>query len=170
MYSIKQYDIAGAVSLDATGLISRDSIAVGGEAHQGEAMVTGFEFNDDAAAELPTHYHRLWKMVEDATASPTTLWQGRHVVSEVGRGTRVYGDARAPDISFADINSDLHGIVLAREPGLAYKRPAETDVARVKAVAAYALNGDPRATTVLDRTTYVPNTNTETMDARTYDL
>jgi hypothetical protein len=95
---------------------------------------------------------------------PITVWRGRVEAQDAGRGEVQLADRyREWTLTMSDYNADLQGIVVHQ-----WVRGAETDVARVQALAAAYLAGSPRATTNLNATTYVPNTNTVALVAETY--
>jgi hypothetical protein len=95
---------------------------------------------------------------------PITVWRGRVEAQDVGRGEVQLADRyREWTLTCSDYNADLQGIVVHQ-----WVRGAETDVARVTALAAAYLAGSPRATTNLNASTYVPNTNTVSLVAETY--
>lgn len=126
---------------------------------------------DDPLGELIDDANRpdikkTWLVTEDATASPTVLGFGRIGDYETQRHSpNDYLDRQVdwklilegPNIELSGF--DVHG----------QTRPVETDWERFQWVAATYLNGSPRATTVLDATTYAPNTNTVDMEAKTYN-
>lgn len=96
------------------------------------------------------------------TDGPYTLFRGRIGARDAGRGTRRGRRTRTWEVTVHDYNADLHGIYVD-----SWVRPAETDVARVNALAAAYLAGSPRVTTNL-ATTYVSSSNTSALAAKTY--
>jgi hypothetical protein len=128
---------------DITSLVERTSFRLGGRAFNGESASCGFDLDDDAAARnLPPH--RVVRVTEDATASPTILMWGRVESDSSSRGTRFSDDARKFDVSLSDRNADVRGIVVR-----AWSRPAETAAARLQALVADYLDGSWRASTNL---------------------
>jgi hypothetical protein len=143
-------------------LVRRDSIKVGGRAFNGESASCGFNVDDDAAAKTwPPH--RVVRVIEDATTPDTTLGWGRVETDSSGRNGRFAGDARSYDVNLSDRNADVRGIVVT-----GWNRPAETDVARMRALVADWFDGSYRASTNLTDT-YVRNANTVTLPAKKYD-
>lgn len=124
---------------------------------------SGFDLDDDAGTRVMP-VKRVVRSIEDATVSPTTLFRGRVSDKGTARGKMPMADAKQFDVSLDDIQADFRGIVVD-----GWSRPAETDVARVHAVVAAFLSGDPRPSTVIDDTTYVPNTNLVFLPAKKYD-
>jgi hypothetical protein len=131
---------------DITSLVERTSFRLGGRAFNGESASCGFDLDDDAASRnLPPH--RVVRVTEDATASPTILMWGRVESDSSSRGTRFSDDARKYDVSLSDRNADVRGIVVR-----AWSRPAETAAARLQALVADYLDGSWRASTNLTDT------------------
>jgi hypothetical protein len=149
---------------DITAVIPWPATMWGGQAHQCEVGTSsGFDLDDDAGGVvLPAK--RVVRCIEDATSPDTVLFRGRVSDKGLARGTLPTDDAKQFDASLDDNNSSVYGI-----PVDAWVRPAETGRARVVALAAAFLNGSPRASTVIDYSTYVPNSHTVTMPAKTYD-
>jgi hypothetical protein len=143
-------------------LVRRDSIRVGGRAFNGESASCGFDVDDDSAAKSwPPH--RVVRVIEDATSPDTTLGWCRVETDSSGRLGRFDGDARRFDVNLSDRNADVRGIVVT-----SWSRPAETDVARFRALVADWFDGSYRASTDLTDT-YVRNANTVTLPAKKYD-
>jgi hypothetical protein len=143
-------------------LVRRDSIRVGGRAFNGESASCGFDVDDDSAAKSwPPH--RVVRVIEDATSPDTTLGWCRIETDSSGRLGRFDGDARRFDVNLSDRNADVRGIVVT-----SWSRPAETDVARMRALVADWFDGSYRASTDLTDT-YVRNANTVTLPAKKYD-
>jgi hypothetical protein len=143
-------------------LVRRDSIRVGGRAFNGESASCGFDVDDDSAAKSwPPH--RVVRVIEDATSPDTTLGWCRIETDSSGRLGRFDGDARRFDVNLSDRNADVRGIVVT-----SWSRPAETDVARFRALVADWFDGSYRASTDLTDT-YVRNANTVTLPAKKYD-
>ena len=94
---------------------------------------------------------------------PYRLFRGRINTKDSGRGKRRGRRVRKITVITGDYNTDLRGIVVNN-----WVRPAESNIARVQALAAAYLNGSPRATTVLNATTYVSASNALTIPAKTY--
>lgn len=156
---------------DRLSVIQQGSIRLGAAAHLGQTGDGGWDLDDDAAALLFPGL-KVARLTDDASGATKHIWRGRIWVKDLSRGDHVLADARQYGVNVVDSNWDLtklrvHGWV----------RPAETDYARVQALRAYILNGSSstvtnarkRASTVIGATTYVPNTNTVNMPARTYD-
>jgi len=145
-------------------ILSLDGLVVGGQAYRTEIGTgSGFDLDDDnASRSLPAR--RVVRIIETATSPDTTLFKGRVADKGTGRGQMPIGDARQFDVDLDDNNTQLYGIPVDR-----WKRPAETGRARVVALGNAFLNGSPRASTNLDYATYVPNTNTVQMPAKTYE-
>lgn len=151
-----------AAFTDRTSLVDRTQIALGGRAWDGEAQPGTIYLGSDAGAiALPPH--RVCRWIEDATTPDTTLWRGRREVNDLARGTRWDGDALAYEMSVGDANLHLRGI-----PVVNWDRPAETDYARVIALAAAFLAGTPRVSTNL-ATTWVANANLVSLPKRKYN-
>lgn len=155
---------AASAWTDITNKVAWAGMMLGGVAHQGEIGTgAGFNLDDDAGAvTLPAK--RVFRVIEDATSPDTVLQRGRISDKTVSRKAIFTGDARAFDTSVDDANAELRGIVVD-----GWSRPAETDYARIQALASAFLSGSPRASTDLDCTTYVPNTHTVTMPKKTYE-
>jgi hypothetical protein len=144
---------------DIGGIVERSSIRMGGQAANGAAG-TGFGFNlDDDAASRTIPARRVVRL----TIGSTVVGRGRVASKAVHRGTRFDGDARRFDVELGDANMHLQGI-----PIDGWKRPAETDVVRMQALAATYLAGSPRASTNL-ATTYLSTGDPVTLPAHRYD-
>lgn len=145
---------------DRAAKIYRPSIRLGGVAHLGEVGQGGFDLqDDDADVSLPGR-----KVIEWEDSDAGIVGRGRLAPKDLTRGAWLGGYGRMFKAAVDDPNVELRGIRVH-----AWVRPSETDVARVHALHAAFLNGSPRATTVLDDTTYVPNTHTVTMPAKQYN-
>lgn len=156
---VERSDITRVESLRITNKASGD-----GEAGLGELIL------DDPDGELIDDGNRpdirkTWAITEDATASPTVLGFGRIGNFETFRHEQRYLDRQVDwKLYLEDANIEMRGFDVHGQ-----SRPIETDYERVQWVASTYLNGSPRASTVLDFSTYVPNTNTVTMEAKTYN-
>ena len=145
--------------VDQSAIVDRTSWEVSGTAHLGEATDGGFDLADDAGSiTLPGRKVVIW------SAGGTRIGRGRIGVKDLARGLLPVGSAKEYAVTLTDSNLDLRGL---RVNG--WSRPAETDYARVQALATAFLKGSPRASTNLDTTTYVPNTNTVSLPAKRYD-
>lgn len=157
--------------VDRSDLTRIPGLSLGASAFRGE-LGSGDFLVDDAAAALAFPALKVVRLIEDASGSDKHLFRGRVVNKGFSRGGFVADDARQFRITCNDSNWDLRRLRVHQ-----WSRPAETGRARVVALGAYILNGasstvtnaNYRATTVIDVTTWVPNTNTQTMDARVYD-
>lgn len=149
---------------DITSVLPWRDMRIGGMAHNLEVGTgSGFNLDDDAGTRtLPVK--RVMRVIEDATSPDTTLFRGRVSDKGLARGTRWFGDAKAFDTSLDDNNSAVFGI-----PVDGWSRPSETDYARIQALGDAFLAGSPRTSTNLNYSTYVPNTHTVTLPAKTYD-
>lgn len=149
---------------DITGYVPWDQgMRCGGQASYGEVgTASGWNLDDDAAsAVLPVK--RVIRMIETATTPDTVMFKGRVSDKTLARGTKHEDDATNFDTSLDDNNAQLQGI-----PVDGWKRPEESGRTRIRALMAEFCAGDPRPSTDLDYTTYVPNTNTITMPPKTY--
>jgi hypothetical protein len=143
-----------------------DSGAWNGEAGTGSLLL------EDEAAALDFPGLKIVRMTEDASGSTKHLYRGRVMTKEFARGSFRADDSHQKVVNLSDSNWDLRRLRVHQ-----WSRPAESGRARVVALAAYILNGSSstvtnatkRNTTVIDASTYVPNTNLVTMDARVYD-
>lgn len=158
--------IAGTTRSDIPLIGCRFGLA----AHRGESALSDVPLWDDTAA--ISHFDlaslKVVTVDEDATTPATRLYRGRIANHTVHRGDHVLGVARQWELQLQDYNWDLTGFRI-----LGWERPAETDVQRVLALHAHFLNGvasiSPRKrTTTALTTTYVPNTNTVNLAAKTY--
>jgi hypothetical protein len=153
---------------ERSSIVLRTTLRAGGQAFEGQVGTGGgFDLDDNAAAiTLPGRVR--WTLTDDE--DDVVLARGRIGPKGIGRGPMPMGDARSYDVQLDDGNTHLYGIVVDQ-----WERPEESDYARVQALAAAFLSGSgstsPKArdTTDLDATTYVPNTHTVTMEAKTYD-
>jgi hypothetical protein len=148
---------------DRTEIIDRTTLAIGGVAHRAEIDAgSGFDLADDAGTiTLPAR--RVVRVIEDATTPDTTMFRGRIIGKELARGTRFTGDAKQFDTSLVDYNADFGGLPISR-----WRRPAETDHARMRALLEEFLQGTKRASTnLLD--TYLQTTSPVNLPAYTYD-
>lgn len=162
----RTFEIAAAADLsswtDVGAVVDRRTFKLGGRAYNGESTPSGFNFADDAGtAVLPAH--RVVRVTEDATVSPTVIFWGRIQDKSIGRGQMFDDDAKAFDVGLDDVNSELRGISIIR-----WDRGAETAEARLRAFGAAYLDGSWRASTDLDCATYVPLTHTTMLPAKKY--
>lgn len=150
---------------DITTSVNPGTMRVGGQAFRCEVSAeSGFDLNDDAGSvSLPSR--RVVRISENASGSTVYLFRGRIYDKGLARGSLGTGNARDFDVALSDYNIDLSGIVVDR-----WSRPAETDYARLQALATAFLKGTPRTSTNLNTTTYVPNTNTVSLPAKIYDM
>lgn len=107
--------------------------------------------------------HNVTIISEDAPGYEAWLARGRVSGVEGYRYDKQYGDAVAYTVTSDDGNVDLRGLAL-RE---AWVRSSESGRARVLALAAAFLDGDPRVTTVIS-THLVASGGEVTMPAKTY--
>jgi hypothetical protein len=143
-----------------------DSNAWNGEAGTGTLLL------EDEAAVLDFPGLKIVRMTEDASGSTKHLYRGRVMTKEFARGSFRADDSHQKVVNLSDSNWDLRRLRVHQ-----WSRPSETGRARVVALAAYILNGasstvtnaTKRNSTVINATTYVPNTNLVTMDAHVYD-
>lgn len=161
--TVDAVDRTDVVRLPGTTLVSA---AYNGEPGTGSVTV------DDEAAALTFPALKIVRWTEDASGATKHLYRGRLIRKALSRGGFVADDSRQYLLDVSDSNWDLHRLRVHQ-----WVRPEETGRARVVALGAYILNGSSstvtnarkRPSTVIDVTTYVPNTNTITMPARTYD-
>ena len=151
-----------------TSTMKLDSFMVGGQASFGASHMDSFIVYDDANTSFGTAEHWIrtqYSLTEDASGTAVYLGRGRITTFESHRGDddSVFGTEIQLTFEGEDANSELSGIDVD-----AWDRPAETDYERVTALGTAYLNGSPRASTNLDTTTYVPNTNTVDLPAKVY--
>jgi hypothetical protein len=104
--------------------------------------------------------HNVFKVL----VGSNTLYRGRIAAEDVERGDSITFRNQRWSVTMEDYNADLHGIVVHN-----WSRPEETDAARVQALAARYLSGNPRPSTNLNGSNYViTGSNTITMPAKTY--
>src|SRR5688500_10994504 len=134
-----------------------EEVEAGGRAFKGESTFSSIPMRDErgetgSSASLPSNltYTGLprgsrieWK------EGDVRMFRGRIGTKDYRRGRQKADRAREVTVSAADTNEDLRGIIVD-----GWDRPAETDVARVTALVADYLTGDPRTTTNIS-TTYV---------------
>lgn len=157
-------DRSSIVRSEAEGAIRLASIAF-----RGQGTDSGLLLDDDAASRIFPAL-KVWRLEEDASGGAKILWRGRLMDVGSARGQHWIGDARQFSLGFVDSNWDLTKLRVE------WSRGAETDVARLQALGAYILNGAAstvtnareRPSTVINVTTYVPNTNTVTMPIKEY--
>jgi hypothetical protein len=160
--SVDGVDVAGVLNLAA---VRPTSAAFRGEQGAGQMEVDDPDF-DDFFASL-----KIVRITDDASGSTKHLFRGRVISKNYGRGPYAADDSRVIALNVQDSNWDLRRLRVHQ-----WSRPAETGRARVIALLAYILNGSSstvtnatkRPSTVI-ASTYVPNTNTVTMEARVYD-
>lgn len=141
------------------------SIRMGGQAGPAGEVGTGFGFDfEDAAAafELPAR-RRVRLLVGELGSGDFLLAQGRVTDKTIARRSPPVGDVRGFDTNLSDANAHLQGIPVHR-----WVRPAETDVARITALADEFLSGDPRPSTNLTQA-YLSSSNPIDLPAKTYD-
>lgn len=146
---------------DMTALIPMfGGIQAGGVANHCEiGAQSGIDLDDDAAAEtIPAR--RRWR----ATVEGELIGSGRVCDKTLSRGQMPIGDSRKFDVELNDANDHLKGIVVDK-----WKRPAETDVARVQALHAEFLDGSPRQSTELGAG-YISEASPVNLPAKTYDM
>lgn len=156
--------------VDRTSVVRRDNLRFAAQAHAGQGTDSGFDLDDDAVA-VSLAGLKVATLEEDASGTWKVLARSRIMRPGTRRGDWPMGDARQFQVGIVDSNWDLRRLRVQDWP-----RVVETDVARVQALGAYILagagstvtNARKRATTTIDVTTYVPNTNTVSMPAKTY--
>lgn len=112
---------------DITSLVDWTTMRWASAANRGECDAgSGFDWNDDAAAYVPPSHRRV-RVTETDTTPDTVIWQGRTIGDELGRGTKLDGDARKYDVSLRDCNAELGGIPVSRT-----WRPEEDDTVRIQ--------------------------------------
>lgn len=170
-WSLKEYAGPGpyASPTDRTSIIRSDSgsIRLASHAFRGESTDSMANLDDDAASRAFAVL-KQWRFEEDASGAAKVIWSGRMMRPGVKRGDHFVGDARQFDLSWVDRNWDLTKLRIEAD------RPAETDVQRVQWLGGYILNGAAstvtnareRPSTVINVTTYVPNTNTVALPAK----
>lgn len=152
---------------DFSDLLKWEEAEFGYRTYEGEATQSQLPLHDPEGEISASGASRViyTRNVMEMTLDGQRLWKGRR-----GRMTserefiRVADRERLHRINADDGNVDLRGIVVH-----GWDRPEESDVERVQALAAEFLAGSPRATTDLDASTYVPNTNLTTLPAYTYN-
>jgi len=157
--------IAGTAITSTSDL---DSIVVGGQAKQGDSALSEMVLYDDSNALFgasEAFIRKQWSVTEDASGTAVYLARGRIAAFETHRGDEDSVQGTKVQYSFAleDQNLELRGHDVND-----WERPEETGYARVTALGTAYLNGSPRTSTNLNTTTYVPNSNTVTMPAKTY--
>lgn len=157
--------IAGTAITSTSDL---DSIVVGGQAKQGDSALSEIILYDDSNALFgasEAFIRKQWSVTEDASGTAVYLARGRIDAFETHRGEEDSVQGVKVQYSFVleDQNLELRGHDVDD-----WERPEETGYARVTALGTAYLNGSPRTSTNLDTTTYVPNSNTVTMPAKTY--
>jgi len=174
-----QDDITARVP--AIGASNQPLIEMGMGCQTGSATVGSFIVPDpvgnlDASLYFTPHQQITW--TEDASGDELWLAQGRINGWRIGRGDSKGAAHVEWVVSVDDANVDLRGAAF----NVDWVRPAETGVARLLALQAYALNGTsstrpnsggvisyrPSTTITISTTHLAPNANTTIMPAKTY--
>lgn len=138
--------------VDRSALVRDETIVLVEAAEGGEIGQGGFNREDRSLVFVPALKDTT---VEDARADSTLLFSGMTGQRGLGRGVERQGTGRTWDVALWDLNSLWDNPVLL---GSTWNRPAETDYARMQAL----------ATEMGVTVGVMPNTNTVNMDATDY--
>jgi hypothetical protein len=151
---------------DLTDYVNWDASRFMSMAYNGQSSVSSIVFRDEDSEMGPwidTPITIAARNEVEVKLGSALIWRGRLIGRTWERGIQKANEARVVTAEAEDVNIELRGIIVDQ-----WERPSETDVARVQALGADYLDGSPRVGTVIDVSTYVPNTNTVILPAKTY--